>query len=109
MMAAAATRIVMPASAKRGDIIDIKTLVQHPMVTGHGRDNVGRPIPRDIIHTFTVTYAGTEIFRVDLFPGVAANPFFAFSTIATDSGDVVFTWVDDSGGKTVETRKLVVT
>ncbi len=99
------TRIVMPASANKGQIIEIKTLVQHEMETGHRRDNEGRPIKRDIIHTFAVTYDGTEIFRADLFPGVAANPYFAFSTIATESGEVLFKWADDKGGVTTESRK----
>ena len=105
----ATTRIVLPATAKQGDVVTIKSLIQHPMVTGHGRDDVGKPIPRDIVHTFFVTYDGAEIFRVELFPGVAANPFFSFSTRATATGDIVFTWEDDKGGKTVETRRLTVT
>jgi sulfur-oxidizing protein SoxZ len=105
----ATTRIVMPASAKKGEIIEIKTLVQHEMETGHRRDNFGKPIPRDIIHSFVVTYAGAEIFRTELFPGVAANPYIAFSTVATETGEVVFTWTDDQGAKTVEKRKLAVT
>lgn len=104
----ATTRIVVPATAKKGQIIEIKTLVQHPMITGHGRDNVGKPVPRDIINAFVVTYAGEEVFRADLFPGVAANPFFAFSTIATVTGEVVFTWTDDQGVETVEKRQLTV-
>ncbi len=104
----ATTRIVVPATAKKGQIIEIKTLVQHPMITGHGRDNVGKPVPRDIINAFVVTYAGEEVFRADLFPGVAANPFFAFSTIATVTGEIVFTWTDDSGAETIEKRQLTV-
>ncbi len=104
----ATTRIVVPATAKKGQIIEIKTLVQHPMITGHGRDNVGKPIPRDIINAFVVTYGGEKVFRADLFPGVAANPFFAFSTIATVTGEIVFTWTDDQGVETVEKRQLTV-
>jgi sulfur-oxidizing protein SoxZ len=105
----ATTRIVMPATAKKGEIIEIKTLVQHEMETGHRRDNVGKPIARDIINAFVVTYGGTEIFRTDLFPGVAANPYIAFSTVATETGEIAFTWTDDQGVKTVEKRKLTVT
>jgi sulfur-oxidizing protein SoxZ len=45
------------------------------METGFRHDNFGRPIPRDIITRFTCTYAGEEVFRMDLFTGVAANPF----------------------------------
>jgi sulfur-oxidizing protein SoxZ len=103
------TRIVCPRTARKGEVVEIKTLIQHPMETGYRRDNVGKPIPRHIITSFTVTYAGEEVFRADLFPGVAANPFMAFSTVATETGDVVFTWRDDQGQTTVETVRLTVT
>ena len=105
----ATTRIVMPDSAKRGSIVEIKTLIRHEMETGHRRDDMGKPIPRDIINAFVVTYAGDEVFRVQLFPGVAANPYFAFSTVATKTGELVLTWTDDRGGTTVEKRTLKVT
>ena len=105
----AQTRIVVPKSAKKGEIVEIKTLIQHPMETGYRRDNVGKPIPRHIVTSFTVAYAGAEVFRTELYPGVAANPYIAFSTIATETGDLVFTWKDDQGATTVETVKLVVT
>lgn len=105
----ATTRIVMPASAKKGAIVEIKTLIRHEMETGHRRDNMGKPIPRDIINAFRVTYNGDEIFRVQLFPGVAANPYFAFSTVATQTAEIAFTWTDDQGETTVEKRLLKVT
>ncbi len=104
----AVTRIVMPAKAKAGDIIDIKTLIQHHMETGHRRGDMGQPIHRDIINSFAVTYDGGEIFRAELFPGVATNPYFAFSTVATKTGEVVFTWTDDQGEATVVRRPLEV-
>jgi hypothetical protein len=34
----------VPAKAKRDEIIEIKTLVSHPMETGYRRDNVGNAI-----------------------------------------------------------------
>ena len=103
------TRISMPATAKRGDIIDIKTLIQHDMETGYRRDSQGRAVPRDIIVRFEVRYSGDVVFSADTFPGVSANPYFAFSTVATDSGELTFTWTDLAGQNTTETRKLVVT
>ena len=104
-----ATRIVMPAEARKGSVVEIKTLINHVMETGYRRDSVGRAIPRDIIQTFTVTYAGEEVFRAELGPGIAANPFFAFSTIATETGEFVFSWKDLNGEETRETRRLTVT
>ena len=76
--------------------------------TGFRRDNVGRAIPRDIITRFTCTYAGEEVFRMDLFTGVAANPFVAFTTIATETGDLVFEWTDQHGTVTREQARITV-
>jgi len=101
------SRIVIPETAKAGEVIEIKALIQHPMVTGHTAAGANTE-PRDIIHTLAVTYDGAEIFRADFFPGVAANPYVAFTTRATVSGDVVFTWTDDKGEETRQTRTLRV-
>lgn len=102
------TRIVMPASASKGQVFQIKTIVQHEMETGYRRDDRGGAIPRDIISRFVVTYNGAEIFGADMFPGVAANPYFAFTTTATESGEIVFAWTDDKGQTTTERRKITV-
>ncbi len=104
----AATRIVCPTTAKPGAVIEIKTLIQHHMETGHRRDQVGRAIPRDIIKAFVVTYDGTEIFRSEFGPGMAANPYVSFTTIATESGEIVFTWTDDADHTTTERRRITV-
>jgi sulfur-oxidizing protein SoxZ len=89
--------INVPRKAQRGDVIEIKTLLSHPMETGYRRDNVGNLIPRDIINRFVCIYNGTEVFRADLFPAVAANPFLSFLTVATESGTLEFHWTDDQG------------
>ena len=102
-------QIVMPATALRGQTIEIKTLIQHPMETGHRRDPEGAPIRRDLINRLVVTYGGAEIFRANLYPGIAANPYLAFSTVATESGDIVFEWTGDSNFQARESRKLTVT
>jgi sulfur-oxidizing protein SoxZ len=108
-MALAPARVSMPAEAKKGDVIEIKALIRHVMETGHRADNRGQPIPRDIITTFAVTYAGEEVFRMELNPGISANPYVIFSTVATTSGELVFTWTDQKGDQTVERKQLTVT
>jgi sulfur-oxidizing protein SoxZ len=104
-----ATRIVVPAKARKGDVVEIKTLINHVMETGFRRDNSGRAIPRDIITRFTCTYGGEEVFRMDLFTGIAANPFVAFTTIAAETGDLVFEWTDQHGAVTRDQAQLTVT
>lgn len=98
----------MPPTAKAGETIKVRSVIQHPMITGH-TDAVANAAQRKIVHTFTVGYLGREVLRVDLNPGIAANPYFAFNFLAKTSGDVVFTWIDDTGETIVETRTLTVT
>ena len=100
--------INLPSRAKRGEIIEIKTLIQHPMETGYRLDSKGAVIPRDIISRFTCAYNGDEVFRAELFPAISANPFIAFSTLATESGELVFSWIDDNGQIQSEIRQITV-
>jgi sulfur-oxidizing protein SoxZ len=89
--------INVPKRAKRGDIIEIKTLMSHIMETGYRHLATGEVVPRDIITSFTCRYNGAEIFRADLFPAVAANPFITFFTTATETGKFEFEWIGDNG------------
>ena len=100
--------ITVPATAKRGETIEIKTLMAHPMETGYRAGSDGRVLPRDIIQRFTCTYNGVEIFRADLFPAMSAHPFVAISTVATESGTLSFTWQGDNGFSHSETAKITV-
>jgi sulfur-oxidizing protein SoxZ len=93
----ATPRIRVPSHARQGEVIEIKTLIAHPMESGHRRDTQGQLIPRHIIHTFTCTYNGEEVFRADWHPAVAANPYLTFYTVATESGRLRFEWQDDDG------------
>ena len=97
--------INVPPKAKRGEIIEIKTLISHIMETGFRHDNIGKPIPRDIITAFVCTYNGEEIFRAELYPAIAANPFITFFTVATESGTLEFEWTGDNGFAATEHRR----
>ena len=87
----------VPASAKKGDVIEIRTLAGHPMETGFRHTQTGQLIPRDIILRFSCSYNGVEVFAADLHPAIAANPLIAFTTIATESGTLEFRWTGDNG------------
>src|SRR3954470_42531 len=100
--------ISVPAEAKRGEVIEIKTLVLHPMETGYRHDYTGAAIPRDIIHSFVCTYNGEEIFRAELSPAIAANPFLSFFTTAIASGTLAFRWTGDNGFEATHTAEIAV-
>ena len=100
--------INVPAKAKRGDVIEIKTLMSHIMETGYRHTSSGEVIPRDIITSFACRYNGNEVFRVDLFPAIAANPFITFFTTATESGKFEFEWVGDNGFSETAVASIIV-
>ncbi len=100
--------INVPPRAKRGEIIEIKTLISHVMETGFRRTQLGAVIPRNIIRRFVCSYNGAEIFRADLHPAISANPFIVFSTVATESGTLSFNWSGDNGFAVTESATITV-
>ena len=104
------TRVIvnMPATAKRGEIIEIRTLAGHAMETGFRRTQLGEVIPRDIIRTLVCTYNGVEVFRADLHPAMAANPLLTFTTVASESGTLEFRWTGDNGYSATQTASIKI-
>lgn len=103
-----AALINVPARAKRGDVIEIRTLTSHIMETGFRHTAAGELVPRDIITSFTCRYNGTEIFRADLFPAIAANPYLSFFAVAKDSGKLEFEWIGDNGYSSTASASIIV-
>jgi sulfur-oxidizing protein SoxZ len=104
----ARTLINVPAKAKRGDIVAIRTLISHVMESGFRHSTTGVAIPRDIIRSFVASYNGEEIFRAELHPAMAANPFITFHTVATESGTLEFKWEGDNGFAQTASAKIAV-
>ncbi|WP_035646373.1 thiosulfate oxidation carrier complex protein SoxZ [Bradyrhizobium sp. ORS 285] len=92
-----AALVNVPPKAKSGAVIEIKTLMSHVMEPGYRHTAAGEVVPRDIITSFTCRFNGAEIFRVDLYPTIAANPFLSFFTTASESGKFQFEWIGDNG------------
>ena len=101
-------RIKLPDSAKVGDVIEVKTLISHVMETGQRKEGDGKPVPRFIINSFTATFAGAEVFKAELYPGISANPYLSFNMRVPGPGEFEFTWTDDKGGKVSEKVRLNV-
>ena len=58
----ASALINVPAEAKRGEIIEIKTLMSHIMETGYRRTATGELIPRNIITSFSCRTTAPRFF-----------------------------------------------
>ena len=89
-------------------MIEIRTLIAHPMETGYRAGDDGKLLPRNLIRRFSCRYDGELVFAADLFPAVAANPLISFSTRATKTGTLTFTWEGDNGFAQTETAAITV-
>jgi sulfur-oxidizing protein SoxZ len=93
---------------RKGDAVDVKTLVSHIMETGLRKDADGKSIPRMIINTFTCELNGKFVFGCDLESAVSANPYFEFKFKPQEPGTLKFTWVDDEGVRIEATETITV-
>lgn len=107
-MAIVKPRVKVPKTAKKGDVIQIKTLIAHKMESGQRKDKKGAVIPRKIINKFEAKYNGEVVFSADWHPAISANPYLAFHTVATESGTLEFAWTDDDGSVYTKTAKITV-
>jgi len=101
-------RVQLPQSARRGEIIEVRIAIQHPMETGFRYDTMGKLVPKNVINSLKVSYNGAEIFSAELGSGIAANPYLQFCTVAEASGELVFEWIDDSGNRGSERAAITV-
>ena len=104
----ALARVQLPASAKRGEVIEVRIAIQHPMETGFRFDISGRAIPKNVINRLVCRYNGVEVFRAEMGSGVAANPYLQFYAVAEASGEMAFEWIDDNGIRGMERARITV-
>jgi sulfur-oxidizing protein SoxZ len=105
---AARTLIQFPATARKGEVIQVRATIAHAMETGFRPGMDGKPIPRDILRRFACRYDGETVFSAELHPAIAANPFFSFHVVAEHDGTLEFEWQGDHGFSQVERRPLRV-
>ena len=104
----ASIRLAVPKTAAKGEVIELKALIQHAMESGFRRGARGEVIPQDIITRFECTLNDRPVFAADFHPGVSANPILTFHMRAEESGELKFLWTDEHGESWSETRALEV-
>ncbi len=107
-MANPTPRVRVPKSAKKGEMIEIKTLISHEMESGQRKDSAGKTIPRQIINKFIAEFNGKQVFAADWHPAISANPYQSFFYKASESGEFKFSWKDDNGQTYTSTSKIEV-
>lgn len=102
------TLIKVPRTARAGEVIEISTIIGHPMESGFRPGADGRLLPRNILQRFSCHYNEELVFAAELSPAIAANPLIAFHTVATVSGTLRFTWDGDQGFRHSESVAITV-
>lgn len=102
-------RIRLPRSARAGETVVVKTLVNHEMETGQRRDAAGAVLPRHILNRFTCTYNGRMVIDMVLEPAISANPYIEFEALIDGPGEFVFAWHDDDGTVFEHRQEMTVT
>jgi len=100
-------RIRVPSSIKAGDVVQVRTLVIHPMERIE-RDKQGKIIQRNYnyINKVVVTYLGKTVATFDTTQSVSENPFFSFTFRATDPGQLRIQFFDTTGGRYEGTTEI---
>lgn len=88
-------RVIMPGSAKPGEIIMIRTKIRHVMETGWRKTSDGQTVERNRLTSFSCSFEGQELMRVDIGSGVAQDPYFIFYARVNKPGNFVFVWQGD--------------
>jgi sulfur-oxidizing protein SoxZ len=101
-------RVKVPKEVSIDEIIEIKTLIRHPMHSGRMKDTEGNTIPKRIINAFSAKFNGQEVFKMDLEASISTNPYIVFQYKAKESGTFDFEWLDDNGEKYSISKKMSV-
>ncbi|MCY4459324.1 MAG: thiosulfate oxidation carrier complex protein SoxZ [Albidovulum sp.] len=107
-MSKARIRISVPSKAAKGELIEVKTLIKHPMDNGYMYSRDGERIPRRIINRFEALFNGKAVFVADWHEAIAPNPFISFYALAEESGRFEFYWYDDDGSVYADSAELKV-
>jgi sulfur-oxidizing protein SoxZ len=100
-------RIRIPRTARPGEAIEIRTLIEHPMESGirGGREEA---VPRDMLNRLVVRLDGETVFAADFGNGTSANPYHVFHVRTERTGEFEFLWTDERGRSARATARVTV-
>jgi len=82
----------------KGDIADVRVLMNHPMETGQRKDASGNLIPQHFIQEIAVKLNGKTVIDAQVSQAVSRNPVFSFRLKGGAKGDKIeVTWLDNKG------------
>ena len=98
----------VPTTSRRGDVVEVRALIQHPMETGYRVSAGGERLPRDLIRRVECRFEGELVFAAELHAAVAANPYLAFHLRMERSGTLSIAWTGDNGFAHTEIARIAL-
>ena len=84
----------------KGDTVDVRVLMNHPMETGQRKDGGGNLIPLHFIQEITVRLNGKAVIESQISQAVSRNPVFSFRVKGAKAGDKLqISWLDNKGDR----------
>ena len=100
-------RIRAPRTAKLGEIVEIRTLMEHPMETGL-RMEAGRTVGRDMLTRMIVHANGEILLQAEFRNGTSANPYHVFFLKIAGTTDLDIIWLDEGGRSAKAQARIAV-
>lgn len=92
----------------KGDYVEVKVLMSHPMETGRRKADDGNVVPAHFVQLLTATLNGKPVLEAQWGTGIAKNPYLTFRLKGASIGDkVAVTWHDNLGA--TATQEITVT
>ncbi|MEH6455384.1 MAG: thiosulfate oxidation carrier complex protein SoxZ [Cocleimonas sp.] len=91
---------------EKGGLIQVKSLITHPMHTGLRRTKKGDKIPAQYITEVMVEANGEPVITANWTGSISKNPFISFSYAGAKGDTVKLSWKDNTG-KSDSLEKIV--
>lgn len=84
----------------KGDVADVRVLMNHPMETGQRKDGSGTIVALHFIQEVTLRVNGKTVIEGQISQAVSRNPVFSFRVKGVKSGDKLeISWLDNKGDR----------
>ncbi len=82
----------------KGDYVEVKVLMSHPMETGRRKGDDGQLISAHFVQLVTASLNGKPVLEAQWGTGISKNPYLTFRLKGAKVGDTVaITWHDNLG------------
>lgn len=92
----------------KGDYVEVKVLMSHPMETGRRKDDFNNVVSAHFVQLLTASLNGKQVLESQWGTGISKNPYLTFRLKGAKLGDIVsVTWYDNLGA--TATQEIAVT